>query len=173
LSKRNKRTVWTVTTAAYSDAHFATFPPELIKPCIMAGASEGGCCAECGAPRERIIELGESDIEHQRACGGDLNGEYFGKSKKDYATSKAQDASATKARILAGMRERKTIGWKKACDCKTEAFIPCTVMDPFAGSGTTGQVSGELGRSFIGCELYEKFLPMINRRTAQPGLLLA
>lgn len=173
ISKRNKRSVWPIATSPFTDAHFATFPPELIKPCIMAGASEGGCCAECGTPRERIVELGEPDIEHQRACGGDLNGEYFGQSKKGYATSKAQDASATKARILAGMREKKTIGWKKACDCKTEAFIPCTVLDPFAGSGTSGEVSGELGRSFIGCELYEKFLPMINRRTAQPGLLLA
>lgn len=48
-----------------------------------------------------------------------------------------------------------------------------TVLDPFAGSGTTGQVAGELGRNFVGCELYEKFMPMIERRTNQPGLMLA
>jgi DNA modification methylase len=35
---RNKRSVWTVPTAPYSEAHFATFPPDLIKPCILAGS---------------------------------------------------------------------------------------------------------------------------------------
>ncbi len=40
--KRNKRSVWTVTTKPYSGAHFATYPPELIKPCILAGCPEGG-----------------------------------------------------------------------------------------------------------------------------------
>ena len=39
---RNKRSVWTVTVRPYSGAHFATYPPELIKPCIMAGAPAGG-----------------------------------------------------------------------------------------------------------------------------------
>lgn len=39
---RNKRTVWTVATKAFAEAHFATFPPELIKPCILAGSPEGG-----------------------------------------------------------------------------------------------------------------------------------
>lgn len=39
---RNKRTVWTVSSQPYSGAHFATYPPDLIKPCIMAGAPEGG-----------------------------------------------------------------------------------------------------------------------------------
>lgn len=38
---RNKRTVWTVTTKPYSGAHFATFPPKLIEPCILAGSREG------------------------------------------------------------------------------------------------------------------------------------
>lgn len=39
---RNKRTVWTVATRPFPEAHFATFPPELIKPCILAGCPEGG-----------------------------------------------------------------------------------------------------------------------------------
>jgi DNA modification methylase len=39
---RNKRSVWTVTTVAFSDAHFATFPPALITPCILAGSLELG-----------------------------------------------------------------------------------------------------------------------------------
>jgi len=40
--KRNKRSVWEVTPKPYSGAHFATYPPDLIKPCILAGCPEGG-----------------------------------------------------------------------------------------------------------------------------------
>jgi DNA modification methylase len=39
---RNKRSVWEVCTAPYAEAHFATFPPALIEPCIMAGCPKGG-----------------------------------------------------------------------------------------------------------------------------------
>lgn len=39
---RNKRSVWTISTKPYSGAHFATFPEELINPCILAGCPEGG-----------------------------------------------------------------------------------------------------------------------------------
>jgi DNA modification methylase len=39
---RNKRSVWTVATRPYTEAHFATFPPDLIRPCILAGCPEGG-----------------------------------------------------------------------------------------------------------------------------------
>jgi len=39
---RNKRNVWSVNTASFSDAHFATFPPDLIIPCVLAGSPEGG-----------------------------------------------------------------------------------------------------------------------------------
>lgn len=50
---RNKRSVWTVTPSLFPEAHFATFPPELIKPCILAGSRGGGqrdtrTCASCG-----------------------------------------------------------------------------------------------------------------------------
>ena len=39
---RNKRSVWEVTTAPFSEAHFATFPPALIEPCIKAGCPKDG-----------------------------------------------------------------------------------------------------------------------------------
>lgn len=39
---RNLRSVWTVTTKPYKEAHFATFPPKLIEPCILAGCPRGG-----------------------------------------------------------------------------------------------------------------------------------
>jgi DNA modification methylase len=40
--KRNKRSVWTVATKPFKEAHFATFPPDLIEPCVLAGCPEGG-----------------------------------------------------------------------------------------------------------------------------------
>jgi site-specific DNA-methyltransferase (cytosine-N4-specific) len=39
---RNKRSVWTIPTQPFPEAHFATFPPQLIQPCILAGCPEGG-----------------------------------------------------------------------------------------------------------------------------------
>jgi DNA modification methylase len=86
---RNRRSVWTVATKPYSGAHFATFPPELIEPCILAGAPAGG-----------------------------------------------------------------------------------VVLDPFFGSGTTGEVSQRLGRQWIGCELNTDYKPLQDERLRQPGLVL-
>jgi len=87
---RNKRSVWTVATKPYSGAHFATFPPELIEPCILAGAPAGGI-----------------------------------------------------------------------------------VLDPFFGSGTTGQVCQQLGRQWIGCELNPAYEDLQLERTRQNGLEFA
>ena len=46
----NARNVWTIPTQGRPDAHFATFPDELPRRCILAGTSERGVCGECGAP---------------------------------------------------------------------------------------------------------------------------
>jgi DNA modification methylase len=78
---RNKRSVWTVAPANYPDAHFATFPPALILPCVLAGCPVGG-----------------------------------------------------------------------------------TVLDLFGGSGTTGQVALENGRSAILCELNPTYVGLIEQR---------
>ena len=77
----NRRSVWTVATSGYKGAHFATFPPALIEPCIIAGCPENG-----------------------------------------------------------------------------------TVLDPFGGSGTTGQVAKSLCRNAILIELNEKYKPLIEKR---------
>lgn len=203
VSSRNKRSVWTIATEPFPQAHFATFPRELPKLCILAGTSARGCCSKCGAPWERNIELGEPDLAHQRACGGDSSGEYHGQATKDFGSAGAQDASSVKARILAGMVQRKTVGWLPTCECgscsecgedrKGRALclcmergegggakwvpystIPCTVGDMFGGSGTTGEVALELGRSAVLIELNEKYLPLIDQRChVTPGLALA
>lgn len=80
----NKRSVWVVPTQGYKGAHFATYPPELIRPCILAGSREGD-----------------------------------------------------------------------------------TVLDPFGGSGTTGQVALECGRKAVLIELNPEYEELINKRTGR------
>jgi|SRR6185295_12389678 len=87
---RNKRSVWTVTPAPYAGAHFATFPPDLIEPCVLA----------CSRP-------------------GDL------------------------------------------------------VLDPFFGSGTTGEVAEKHERRWIGFDINPKYAELAKERTAQRSLPLS
>ena len=79
--KRNRRSVWTIATRPYKGAHFATFPEELVRPCILAGSRPGD-----------------------------------------------------------------------------------TVLDPFAGSGTTGAVAAQEGRDFIGIEINPDYCEIIRQR---------
>ena len=78
---RNKRDVWTVTTKPYKGAHYATFNPELIKPCILAGAPEGGIVFDpfvgSGTTVATAIQLGRKGI------GLDLSLTYLYENAKD------------------------------------------------------------------------------------------
>ena len=77
---RNKRDVWTVTTKPYKGAHYATFNPELIKPCILAGAPEGGIVFDpfvgSGTTVATAIQLGRKGI------GIDLSFKYLQENAK-------------------------------------------------------------------------------------------
>lgn len=81
VSVRNKRDVWTVTTKPYKGAHYATFNPELIKPCILAGAPEGGIVFDpfvgSGTTVATAIQLGRKGI------GLDLSLTYLYENAKD------------------------------------------------------------------------------------------
>lgn len=71
---RNKRSVWTVTTKPYKGAHFATFPPALIEPCVLAGAPEGGVVLD---PFSGSGTTGQVALAHGRKyIGIELNSEY-------------------------------------------------------------------------------------------------
>lgn len=63
---RNKRSVWTVPTSPYPEAHFATYPPDLIKPCILAGSRVGDTIVDpfggSGTSAQVALELGRSAI---------------------------------------------------------------------------------------------------------------
>lgn len=72
---KNKRSVWTVTTRPYKGAHFATFPPGLIEPCILAGCPVGGTVLDpfSGAGTTGIVAL----RNHRKYVGLELNPDYF------------------------------------------------------------------------------------------------
>lgn len=137
--------VWPMATAPFTGAHFATFPPELVERCLGAGPCKKGSCPHCGVPWRRIIVEGAPNREWQDACGADASGGYSGQAVKDYEAGGAQDASAVKARILAGMRERITIGWEPACKCSQHEPVPARILDPFGGAGTVGLVADRMG----------------------------
>ena len=160
---RNLRNVWSISPKGYEGAHFATFPPALVERCIRAGSSAHGCCSTCGSPWERVIEKGESLKEWKESCGADSQGGYNGVAQKDYAAHGIQDASAVKARILAGMVEKRTIGWRQTCKCPLDR-IPSRVLDPFGGSGTTGFVADILGRDATLIELNPEYIQLAKER---------
>ncbi len=77
---RNKRSVWTVSTQAYPEAHFATFPEALITPCILAGCPELGTTLD---PFSGSGTTGVVALRHQRNyIGIELNPEYVEMSHK-------------------------------------------------------------------------------------------
>ena len=56
-----------------------------------------------------------------------------------------------------------TVGWEPTCDCNAER-VPCVVLDPFIGSGTTCAVAMRLGRKSIGIDLNEEYLKLARKR---------
>ena len=78
--KRNKRSVWTVIVKPFKEAHFATYPPDLIEPCILAGCPEGGVVLDpfMGSGTTALVAM-----QNQRNfIGFELNPEYIKLAKK-------------------------------------------------------------------------------------------
>lgn len=71
---RNKRSVWTVATQGFKGAHFATYPPELIRPCVLAGSPRGGLVLDPfgGAGTTSLVAMQEG----RRSVICELNPEY-------------------------------------------------------------------------------------------------
>ncbi len=171
-NRRNQRNVWTLGPEPYPESHFATFPTEIPRRAILAGTSAKGCCPKCYAPWERQVERTPATSK---------------KCPKTDGIYQAQGGNGAKKTGTIGMSgggridgKVETLGWYPSCRCNNDDDdyevlpIPCTVLDPFGGSGTTGAVAIELGRKAILCELNPDYLPLIQKRTfVTPGLQLA
>ena len=152
VTSRNLRSVWEVRPEAYAGDHHATFGPSVPRRCILAGSSAAGCCSACGAPYRRRIEVD----------GPSFNEQTKGREPSKYAEGSLGNPHSYAVRGSHNVirRVRRTVGWQPSCECGVwleyagrAATVPCTVLDPFAGSGTTGAVAVTHGRGFVGIEL--------------------
>lgn len=164
VSRRNMRNVWHLGPDPYPQAHFATFPRTIPERAIMAGTSAHGCCPECGAPWVREVER---TAMVTRASPGR-------EAAKRAAGTSGRSRTSTHGTMTAPPTPR-TVGWSSPCSCGDESGfplkpVPCTVLDPFMGSGTTAEVAQKLGRRWVGVEAQGDYLPMQERRTAQGAL---
>ena len=152
----NLRNVWTIATHSFSDAHFATFPPKLVEPCIKAGTSEKGCCVACGSPWRRTVEVDYSKRNNgtmRRADNSDA-------SEGGWADSPQLNKHVT------------TTGWQPTCECNAETQ-PCQVLDPFGGAGTVGLVADRLGRNATLIEINPDYAEMARQRITKDAPLFA
>ena len=174
---RNSRNVWTIPTHPNPLAHFATFPPELVRRCIAAGTSEKGCCKKCGKPWIRVT---------------DVTQEYQGRNITTRGDSKREPDKRLDQPEYKSTKHVKTLGWRPGCSCggplpwrrhwdcdqneETRSYgnwfvdmryldiskwpetVPCTVLDCFAGIGTTLAVAARMGRASIGIELNPQYI---------------
>ena len=144
-AKKNKRNVWTVPTKPFKGAHFATFPKDLIEPCIKAGCPEK-VCVECGKPQVKEFYRDKSTLPVKR-------------NKRDGDSDRAVGGVYQK-----WMEENPPqITIKPSCNCN-KGFKSGIVLDPFAGAGTTGLVAKENNRAAILIELNGEYLAMAKKR---------
>lgn len=143
-SGRNRRSVWTIATAPFSGAHFATFPPALVEPMVLAGSSPRAC-EHCGAPWERTTE---PDAERKLQLGRGYH---------DHSHDMTQGMSQGK-HMPAPKGGYVTTGWRSTCSHDNAGTGQCLVLDPFCGSGTVGKVAALHGRRFIGLDLSPAYL---------------
>lgn len=161
IAGANLRSVWKVATVPFAEAHYAVFPPKLIENPIRAGTSDHGACNACGSPYRRAIQKPER-----------LNPkDYQGKHRSTDAHSRARRllGHTRSARESTGahdnpFRAPEHMGWEPACRCNA-GVVPCVVLDPFVGSGTTVLVAEQLGRTGIGLDL--GYQEIARRRTAK------
>jgi DNA modification methylase len=199
---RNARNVWEIATHAFPEAHFATYPPELVERCIKAGTSERGCCAACGAPWVRVTERETvRDKRDRLGLSMDLTpGEVARQGVGLQAIGGGNSHDGNRSPTVT------TTGWRASCQCYeipapghdtsvsqghseprnareqgddaaavnslVPAFgepspVPCTVLDPFLGSGTTALVADRLQRHCIGIDLSLTYADMAQRRIEQ------
>jgi DNA modification methylase len=169
---KNKRSVWNVSPKPYSEAHFAVFPPELIEPCVLAGTSQGGCCSTCFAPYVRTTgrpcqqcgEIIPTQGKECKACGFRntewMNEREINAQKRGVIGGGHRHTARKKNMTTATVASNRYL---PSCDCDAEQ-IPCTVLDPFGGSGTTAGVALKHHRNAILCELNEEYTELINNR---------
>jgi DNA modification methylase len=153
VERRRKRSVWRVALEPSKDEHTAAFPRKLIRPAIRAGASLYGCCSACGAPYVRELM------------------------KIRKPTRPGKKTKLTGVSLVDGNRDPgrhitkvETTGWTPSCGCVGQSVVPCTVLDPFMGTGTTALEARSQGMQAIGVELNPRYVRIALRKNSDVSL---
>jgi len=149
-SGRNLRSVWQISSEPSHYEHYAAYPRKLVEPCIKAGSSERGCCPTCLKPWVRVVERKFVGSYHDHKGDG-----------VEYGLRQGGRGPAN------DYVPPRTLGWRPSCSCPIAEPVPCTILDPFSGTGTTGVVALELGRNYCGIELLPKHAQYSRKRLAQ------
>ena len=155
---RNKRSVWTVNTKPYKEAHFAVFPTDLIEPCVLAGSS-AKICSGCGKSYRR--EMVTTDVP-DRIVREHMVGVIPKRDKPSRMNSKDM-LSLTK----------EDNGFVKQCKCDTDKTEQDRIIDPFGGSGTTALVADRHNRDATVIELNEEYIDIAKKRLEGDAPLFA
>jgi DNA modification methylase len=155
----NMRSVWSLPHEPNGTAHFAPFPSEIPRRAILAGTSEAGCCPACGAPWRRLVRKDRIPDRPNRVQGRDRDALVDGHG----TDGRAGKRMAVKAH---------TIGWARGCGCDPDAQpVPCRVLDPFVGTGTTLRTADGLGRHGWGIDLNDEYVDHAVERIGANGRL--
>ncbi len=153
---------WKISGESLKAAHYAAFPTELVKRCLLAGTSQRGYCRVCGAPWVRVVE-------RQREHG--LAADAYGKSndiEDDQHAYKRIHRRLKAARAAGEAHDNplggyKTLGWRQSCSCPAAEPRPGVVLDPFAGSGRTLIAASRLNLDGVGIELNPGYVTMAEK----------
>jgi DNA modification methylase len=187
---RNKRNVWKIPPMPVSAAHFATYPLELPETCILAGTSERGVCPQCGAPWKRQVQrdfVPQEDVcDEQRPRGSHGQKSMPARNGWQGVPRGSVDVNTIgwrptchcirdyAAKIGTGEMQMNVANWEALADSACDHFkpAPATVLDPFAGSGTTGLAALKHGRNFLGIELSAEYIAISRERAMERCPLL-
>jgi DNA modification methylase len=162
---RNVRSVWNITVKPFLEAHFAVMPYELAERCLLAGSSEHGNCASCGAPYMRMTERIDQGFDGSKygeravqATGGAISG---GTERSTLGSSGGKQVG-----------KKVTTGWERSCECESEDIERSLILDPFCGAATVGVAALRNGRRFIGIELNPEYAEISRKRMHEDAPLL-
>lgn len=164
---RNLRSVWTIPTQPYPEAHFATYPEELVRRCLLAGCPER-VCRTCGKPSEREYEVTRRYIVSEG--GSHADGTYRVRYSDEPHDVNFQERGGDSLSYNK-QRWHNSTRCTGMSDCGHNDYRPGIVLDPFLGSGTTAHVARKHGRKCIGVELNPAYCELASKRLAQQSLL--
>lgn len=161
------RNVWRINPEPTKFNHFATFPRELARRCILLGTSAKGCCPECGKPWVR-------EVESERVATRPGLNTKIQSAKNQLRIETNMNSDKPTLDSFVGNRDprrhvttKTTKGWRPACNHNHEP-VPCTVLDCFSGMSTTGVAADALGRNYVGLDLSREYLLDAKRRLERP-----